>query len=84
MSNDEFTKLFKYMIGRFDSIEKILETKAGKNDVDKLVNIIDGYADKIDSYAMEMAAMQHKIDRLERYIQVLANNAGIDLEAIHV
>ena len=64
MSNDEFTKLFKYMTGRFDSIEKILETKAGKNDVDKLVNIIDGYADKIDSYAMEMAAMQHKIDRL--------------------
>ena len=64
MSNDEFTKLFKYMTGRFDSIEKILETKADKNDVDKLVNIIDGYADKIDSYAMEMAAMQHKIDRL--------------------
>jgi len=64
MSNDEFTKLFKYMTDRFDSIEKILETKADKNDVDKLVNIIDGYADKIDSYAMEMAAMQHKIDRL--------------------
>jgi len=31
-----------------------------------------------------MAAMDHKISRLEKYIQVLADNAGIDLDKVHI
>ncbi len=50
---------------------------------DLLTNIIDGYAGKIDTYAQEMAAMDHKINRLEKYIQILADNAGIDLDKIN-
>jgi hypothetical protein len=29
-----------------------------------------------------MAAMDHKINRLEKYIQVLANKAGVDLDSV--
>jgi len=50
---------------------------------DLLTNIIDGYASKIDTYAQEMAAMDHKINRLEKYIHVLADRAGVDLDKIH-
>lgn len=32
---------------------------------------------KLDTYAAEMAAMQHKIDRLERMIDYLAKKAGV-------
>lgn len=42
-----------------------------------------GYAGKLETYAQEMAAMSHKINRLERYIQVLADKAGVDLDKIH-
>ena len=66
MSEDQFTKIFKYMQdfrqevdSRFNSVDK---------GFDNLTNIIDGYAAKIDSYAQEMAAMDHKINRLEKYI----------------
>ena len=31
-----------------------------------------------------MTAMDHKISRLEKYIQVLADNAGIDLDKVHI
>ena len=82
MSEDQFTKLFKYMQefrqdvdGKFSIVDKRF---------DLLTDIIDGYASKIDTYAQEMAAMDHKISRLEKYIQVLADNAGIDLDKVHI
>lgn len=84
MSDDQFTKLYAYMQEQFAIVNEKLDQKADKTDVDMLKNIIDGYAAKLDTYAMEMAAMQHKIDRLEKYIQVLADKAGVDLDAIHV
>ena len=82
MSEDQFTKLFKYMQefrqdvdGKFSIVDKRF---------DLLTDIIDGYANKIDTYAQEMAAMDHKISRLEKYIQVLADNSGIDLDKVHI
>ncbi|HEY8791042.1 MAG TPA: hypothetical protein VIM10_18190 [Actinopolymorphaceae bacterium] len=82
MSEDQFTKLFKYMqefrqdVGdRFGEVDKRF---------DDLTNLIDGYAGNLDTYALEMAAMDHKISRLEKYIQVLAAQAGVDLDRIHV
>lgn len=86
MNDDQFTKLFKYMDKRFDIIEKRIEGLETRTDTrfDEIISIIDGYAEKIDSYALEMAAMDHKISRLEKYIQILADKAGIDLDAIHI
>ena len=81
MNEDQFTQLFKYMQKGFSHIDKRFEMVDKR--FDTLTNIIDGYASKIDSYAQEMAAMDHKINRLERYIQVLADKAGVDLDKIH-
>ena len=85
-NDDSFKKMFIYMEKRFDEVDKrfkYIEDKFDKR-FDLLTNIIDGYAAKIDMYAQEMAAMDHKIMRLEKYIQVLADHAGIDLEKIHI
>ena len=74
------------MEGRFDKLDRrIDDLELSTNErFDALTNLIDGYAAKLDTYAQEMAAMQHKIDRLEKYIQILADKAGVDLDAIHV
>ncbi len=84
MSDDQFMKMFRYIEEfRAEANEK-LDDKASKADVEMLKNVIDGYAAKLDTYVSEMAAMQHKVDRLEKYIQILADKAGVDLNAIPV
>lgn len=86
MNEDQFMKMFKYMEKRFDDVDKRIDGIENKFDkrFDDLTRLIDGYAAKIDSYAQEMAAMEHKINRLEKYIQVLAEKAGVDLDKILV
>ena len=85
MSEDQFTKMFKYMQKGFSDADNRIDKLEERFDkrFDSLTRIIDGYAGKIDTYAQEMAFMDHKINRLEKYIQVLADNAGIDLDKIH-
>jgi hypothetical protein len=82
MNDDQFTKLFTYMTERFDGIDAQLENIATKDDIRRLESLIDGYAAKLDTYAAEMAAMQHKIDRLERYITFLADKVGVDRKVL--
>ena len=94
---NKFDKRFESIDKRFDSFANSVEKRFNANDkrfedienkldkrFDLLTNIIDGYASKIDTYAQEIAAMDHKIRRLEKYIQVLADKAGVDLDRVHV
>lgn len=82
MNDDQFTKLFKYMEKRFDAVDKRFEDVDAR--FDRLETIIDGYAAKLDTYAQEMAAMQFKLNRLEKYIEVIAEKTGVNLDAIHI
>ena len=84
MSDDQFMKLFKYVEETRHEVAEIRETMATKKDVEELRNTVVDYAENLDTYAQEMAAMDHKIDRLERYIQVIAKKTGVDLDSIHV
>jgi archaellum component FlaC len=82
----EVMQTFMYQVDeRFKQVEKRLDNFETRFDerFGNLTNVIDGYVGKIDMYAQEMAAMSHKINRLERYIQVLAEKAGVDLDKIH-
>lgn len=82
MSDDQFMKLFKYVEETRHEVAEIKETMATKDDIRTLTTIIDGYSSKLDDYAMEMAAMQHKIDRLERMIDYLAAKAGVSRKVL--
>ena len=46
---------------------------------DHLVNTIDGFVGRIDSYETELAARDHKIERLERWIQQIASKTEVKL-----
>lgn len=77
MNDDQFMKLFKYIEETRTEVREIREKMATKDDARRLEGVIDGYAAKIDTYAMEMAAMQHKVNRLERMILFLADKANV-------
>lgn len=44
MSNDEFTKLFRYMSKRFDHIDQTLEDKSSKADMQRVLGLLDAFA----------------------------------------
>lgn len=44
MSEDEFTRLFKYMSERFDKVDKTLEEKASKDDMQHVLGLLDALA----------------------------------------
>lgn len=79
MSEDEFTKLFKYIQDmdkridlRFDHVEGRLDT---------LTNAVDAYAKQSETYMQEMLALGRKVDRLEEWILKVAEATGVKLSA---
>lgn len=65
---------------RFNTLEKRMEEYDRK--LDGLLNTIDGFVARINSYEIELVARDHKIARLEKYIEVLADKAGVDLSSV--
>lgn len=46
---------------------------------DHLISTIDGFIGRIDNYETELAARDHKIERLERWIQQVAAKTEVEL-----
>ena len=79
MSEDQFTKLFKYVQEQFALVNEKLDEKASQSSLDKLTNTLDGFVARIDHYETELAARDHKIARLERWIEEIAKQTGVKL-----
>ena len=91
----DLIKLEEHIDKRFDELITTLSTFADNVDrrfnehdeefrklnqkYDHLVNTIDGFVGRIDKYETELAARDHKIDRLERWIEQLAKTTGVKL-----
>jgi len=58
MSEDQFTRLFKYLEKRFDAVDARFDEHDKR--FDDLTTLIDGYASHLDTYAQEMAALTTK------------------------
>ena len=82
MKNDEFDKLFKYMEKRFDAVDDRLD-RVDKR-FDDLEKVVDGYARRADTYYQEMAALNAKVNRLEKWIEAVAKKTGVDLLALGI
>ena len=80
MSEDEFTRLFKYVSERFESIEKKLDEKASQASIDKLTNTIDGFITRIDHYETEQIARDAQFERLLAWARKVSKKTGIPLE----
>ena len=79
MSQDEFTKLFKYMQKEFKSLNSRLDNTSSKEDMNKLITTLVAYAKQSETYMQEMLAISNKVDRLERWINQIAEQTDIRL-----
>jgi hypothetical protein len=81
MSADEFTKLFRYMEERLDRIDKALENKAEKLDVERILGALDALAKRQEIDEEERLVMGHQLERLDRWVHQLADKIGVQLSA---
>lgn len=51
-----------------------------KQSFSDLQTSVDAYAKKADTYFQEMVMLTHKVDRLEKWIQEIADKVGVKLE----
>lgn len=77
MSDDQFTKLFKYMQNEFAAVRN--DIAAVKGSIDTYANAVDAYAKQTETYMQEMLALGHKVDRLEQWILKVAEATGVKL-----
>src|SRR6266702_4500414 len=79
MSADEFTRLFTYMEERFNRIDKALEKKAEKLDVERILNAVDALAKRQEINDEERLVMGHQLERLNTWVHQLAAKIGVEL-----
>ena len=79
MTDDQFTKLFRYMEKRFDEIDKRLDTMATKDDISKVYDILDQHTAMLEDLTAETAALKSSDDRQTRQIEYIARQTGVDL-----
>ena len=78
MSEDQFTKLFKYMSEKFDLLDKKLDSKASQKDMATVLNLLDGLV-KRQEISDDELVMGHQLDRLDRWTHELADKIGYKL-----
>ena len=83
MDNKDYKELVDFIAEQFTKVhvklDQLSENKADKSDVRELLNSVDAYAHKADTYFMEMAALGNKLDRHERWINAIAEKLGLKL-----
>ncbi len=77
MSQDEFTKLFKYMSERFDTVDAQFSKVTSR--FDGLEKMVDKVIKNQDIDGDERLIMGHQLDRLDRWVHDLADKIGYKL-----
>ena len=84
MDNKNLEELTSFIAEQFTQVhaklDDLSENKADKSDVHKLLDAVDAYATKANTYFMEMAALSNKINRHEKWIEKLAEKVGAKLD----
>ena len=79
MSEDQFMKLFKYVESFREEMNSKLDEKASQESVDKLTNMIDAFAKKIDDSDTEQAARDYQHERLLEWVRKVSKKTGIPI-----
>jgi hypothetical protein len=81
MSEDEFTKLFKYITERFDKVDKTLEEKASHTDMQPALGLLDSLSKRLEISDDERLVMSSQLTRLHDWVEQAAKR--IDLKFVH-
>lgn len=80
MSEDEFTKLFRYVSEQFETVNRKLDEKASQRSLDALMNSIDSFIKRLDDHDANMAARDSQFERLLEWARKVSAKTGIPLE----
>ncbi len=79
MNQDEFTKLFKYVQKRFDSMDQKLDDKSSQASLDRLTNTIDSFVKRLDDAEIEQVSRDAQFERLLDWARKVSKKTGIPL-----
>jgi septal ring factor EnvC (AmiA/AmiB activator) len=80
MSEDQFTKLYKYMQGEFSEIKEELATKASQSSLDRLTATIDSFVKRLDDTEIEQSSRDLQFERLLEWAREVSKKTGIPLK----
>lgn len=80
MSEDEFSKLFRYVSEQFETVNRKLDEKASQHSLDSLTNAIDSFIKRLDNHDANMAARDSQLERLLEWARKVSAKTGIPLE----
>ncbi len=72
-------RLTTTLLDGFDNIDKELDKKANKEDVNRLFNLMDKIAKQQEIDDDERLVMGHQLDRLDRWVHEVADKIGYKL-----
>jgi hypothetical protein len=80
MSEDEFTRLFKYVQEQFGQLNDKLDQKASQSSIDSLIGTIDSFIKRLDDNEIEQAARDNQFEKLLVWARKVSEKTGIPLE----
>lgn len=80
MSEDQFTKMFKYVQEQFSLVNEKLDQTATQQSLDRLVNTVDSFVKRLDDNDIENAALNSQFRKLLAWAHKVSEKTGIPLE----
>ena len=77
----QLDKIATIIVKGFDRIEKALDKKADKTDLDRALGLLDSIAKQQETDEQERLAMGHQIERVEGWSHELADKMGHKLSS---
>ena len=79
MSNDEFTKLFRYMQNGFAEMNDRFDAVNAK--IDSYAGALDAFAKQSETSTQELLIISHQVTRHDSQIHHIADKTGVKLSA---
>lgn len=81
MTQDDFMKLFRYMEEMREEMRSQFEQKADKADIERILNILDGIAERLDIDDTERVAAMAQLERHENWIKQAGKKLNLKYDA---
>ena len=80
VTEDEFTRLFKYVEDFRNEVNTKLDEKASQSSLDRLTNTVDAFIKRLDNTEIDQAARDRQFDRLVAWARDVSVKTGIPLK----
>lgn len=80
MSDDQFTKLFRYIEEFRGEVNERFHDTASQKSLDHLISTIDAFVGRLDSQEVEQAARDSQFEKLLAWARKVSEKTGVPLE----